>query len=659
MVDGAIFLTSRGLAGFTEARSRRGQVFEGYDRVVQVIKSRFGTETANLFAQPVATRDALGKARSVSWYTSCRGNIQTWADLDLDAQAAARSQVAAAMQQLVGMLDDPDVGDDLRRWVNLPSLGDSLHLVGGRAVLVNWGLLPDAAAVSVTERERLFRAGLGSIAPWAELPPLLDDGPALPERPSHQVAGTSAPPASLAVPVPVVETRAHTTRTWMGPAIACVIAALVLLLLLLPGVLRYPDAGPTVSADSTVTAAGVLRTRIADLQGALSEGICRPEALDGGIGSLNVAAGPGGAPSYAPDTSLPPYGEVTAPTSIAPPPTSVAPPATANAQEPQTTTGNVPDGGPGAEASSPTDLVSYLDAATVLVLARSSDAMSTGTGFFVNATDIVTNHHVIEGVGAEFFVASKRLGHPVSATLVAKTASSVPGEADFAVLRIAPTPGTMPLKLANDVPRASNVIAFGFPAFVMESDTEFQCLMSAGAGANADCMPLGSVTMGIVTAIQHGDTGAQLVLHSATISEGNSGGPLVDYCGRAIGVNTFGRRDVERVQQLNFAQHASSLEAFLTANGISYAVETSGCRLIPAEAAVPRAPEANAPLPAAQPGANSAADAVAPAPGGSVTPTQSSPNTDGAPAETPSEAAQPPNAAPGVAGPAASSPAAP
>lgn len=655
VVDGAVFVTSRGLTGFTEARSKRGPVFDSYDQVIQAVEARCGAEVAALFAQPVATRDAAGKARSVSWYASRRGNIQTWRDLDLDAQAAARSQVAAAMQQIVRMLDDPEAGEDLRRWVNLPSLADSLHLVGGRAVLVNWGLLPDSAVSDLAERERLFRAGLGSIAPWAELPPLLEDGPELPVRgagrtgmPAGSSVPTPAPAAVLNEPAPAVS-RA---RTWMGPAIACLVAAIILIVLLIPGVLRYPEAGLAVSADSTSEAAAVLRTRIADMQRALSSGICEPEALVGTVGSLSVPAASGAAPGYAPDTTLPPYGDVTAPTSIAPPPESVAPPL-ADLPPGATPPSNAGlANGPSADASSPTDLVDYLDAAAVLVLARAPNAMSTGTGFFVNATDIVTNHHVIEAEGAEFFVASKRLGHPVPATLVAKSASSVPGEADFAVLRIAAAPGVLPLKLANDVPRASNVMAFGFPAFVMESDSEFQCLMSSGTDASSDCMPLGSVTMGVVMAIQHGDSGNQLVLHSAVISEGNSGGPLVDYCGRSVGVNTFGRRDVERVQQLNFAQHASSLEAFLTSNGVAYNVEASGCRLVPTETvsagvqgtgAPANSAEAGTDTPAPDASTQETAPAPAPAPAaaaGDATPAAAPTAVLSLPVEPPAEAVE-------------------
>ena len=91
----------------------------------------------------------------------------------------------------------------------------------------------------------------------------------------------------------------------------------------------------------------------------------------------------------------------------------------------------------------------------------------------------------------------------------------------MAVLRIAgEAPGPY-LKLASDVPRGANVLAFGFPAFVLDSDQQFQCLMASDMhSTDSDCIPFGSVTTGIVTTIQQAENGSSLVLHSATISEG-------------------------------------------------------------------------------------------------------------------------------------------
>jgi S1-C subfamily serine protease len=66
-------------------------------------------------------------------------------------------------------------------------------------------------------------------------------------------------------------------------------------------------------------------------------------------------------------------------------------------------------------------------------------------------------------------------------------------------------------------------------------------------------------------------------VHGATISSGNSGGPLVDLCGRLVGVNTFGRIDTENALRLNFALRALGLKGFLTEQHIAFKSDDARC----------------------------------------------------------------------------------
>ena len=47
------------------------------------------------------------------------------------------------------------------------------------------------------------------------------------------------------------------------------------------------------------------------------------------------------------------------------------------------------------------------------------------------------------------------------------------------------------------------------------------------------------LSKGTVSAIQNKERNTPMVLHSADISAGNSGGPLIDSCGRGVGINTY------------------------------------------------------------------------------------------------------------------------
>jgi hypothetical protein len=137
------------------------------------------------------------------------------------------------------------------------------------------------------------------------------------------------------------------------------------------------------------------------------------------------------------------------------------------------------------------------------------------------------------------------------------------------------------LSVSRDVDRLDNVIAAGYPAIVIETDENYQRLMEGDMTA----MPTVSFTDGIVTAMQH-PSGADLILHSATVSPGNSGGPLVDRCGRVVGVNTFVRSE-ETYRRMNYALAADELMKFLNDNGLDVNEVAEVCG-----GAAPPAPEA-------------------------------------------------------------------
>ena len=89
--------------------------------------------------------------------------------------------------------------------------------------------------------------------------------------------------------------------------------------------------------------------------------------------------------------------------------------------------------------------------------------------------------------------------------------------------------------------------------------------------------------------------GIATLLHTANIARGNSGGPLVDGCGRVIGINSFMTRADEGDAGFAFAVAARELTAFLAESRQSYnAVGTACISLAEAEARDRAAAEAEA-----------------------------------------------------------------
>ena len=82
------------------------------------------------------------------------------------------------------------------------------------------------------------------------------------------------------------------------------------------------------------------------------------------------------------------------------------------------------------------------------------------------------------------------------------------------------------------------------------------------------------------------------VLHTAPIARGNSGGPLVDACGRVLGVNSFGAESAGTDAEFFFAVSTREILPFLRANGVSARINSLPCRSLDDLEAQERAREA-------------------------------------------------------------------
>lgn len=158
-------------------------------------------------------------------------------------------------------------------------------------------------------------------------------------------------------------------------------------------------------------------------------------------------------------------------------------------------------------------------AAAAVVLLMVEDGH--GAGFVLNAQGhIATNHHVVAGGG-------RIVARHGDRTALAETVWASE-RLDLAVLRVrnnrlgALRP--LPLAVAPPAPLL-DVLAVGFPG--------------AANAVTAAIAP--SYSEGSVGRVVEGTWGlgrVRIVQHSADINPGNSGGPLLDACGRVVGVNT-------------------------------------------------------------------------------------------------------------------------
>lgn len=229
-----------------------------------------------------------------------------------------------------------------------------------------------------------------------------------------------------------------------------------------------------------------------------------------------------------------------------------------------------------AAMADPADIAAASRGVVRVVLVRNgwmgTSMLGHGSGFAVAPDLVVTNAHVVADARGD--------GHVVIGVIPSQGRDSYPAKVvaynpanDLALLQLGNHASLPALTLfGGAVTDGMQIAAVGYPGNV-----------DAAQGLNAGDMVTPQDTVKTYGQVSAGRSARQFdtILHTAQLGAGNSGGPLLDTCGRVLGVNSFGTvSDNGTDSSFFFAISMRELEPFLKAAKVTPHLASLPCTSI-------------------------------------------------------------------------------
>ncbi|MFH2057389.1 MAG: serine protease [Pseudomonadota bacterium] len=530
MEDNLRFVTTTDVIGCAGITFNNELVILQYEDLANALMENGRPDLIRHFACPVVGRDGDGGIKSVSWYTTLKGDgigLFDGVTNPVDAIESLRSVITDLGQ----FLKNPTFGPLLARAMVVPCQDDILN-ISGEIVFVKWGFVPDTVGQSVQDLRAHWSKTLGSLTGYpltfiesdARTEDPIDSLKAKDKIAEEEIDSVNTPELpEMIADVITVAPLVQKDFPWYQRGSTWGICAV---LLLLCGMLLAWLIGPIGNPSSHYAVA-------------LKDQAARNKALERQRAVLSKSLQGTPCPTDLPDE----YGW------LADPNESLDAPAN------KYHTGDSQDDSNSLVKSQ----IEIIKAATVLV----QTDKGSGSAFFVNPSFLMTNRHVVEG-STDILLISKNLDKPVRA--VVKAMSTAAGE-DFALLEVpsGAVPNSVSLVFSDKVDVITPVRAAGYPGFDLIEDKGYRDFRVNGDLSKA---PGITVTTGEVCKYYQEDRPRRIV-HTAIVSFGNSGGPLLDFAGRVVGINTAIRLDKKSTRQANYALGSHSIVDFLKKNGIT------------------------------------------------------------------------------------------
>ena len=184
---------------------------------------------------------------------------------------------------------------------------------------------------------------------------------------------------------------------------------------------------------------------------------------------------------------------------------------------------------------------------------------------------MLTNAHVVELLRTEPNLSLGVIPSEGKKSYGGRVIAFSPGN-DLALIQL--TSGQLPVStfFAGAVTDGQHVTAIGYPGVVDRAQ---------GLSLSEMIAPVSPVKTSGNVSTGRSSHSFDTLLHTAPMAQGNSGGPLVDDCGRVLGVNSFGSQgESDADAEFGFAVSNREIASFLRQAGVQFQRTTIPCRSI-------------------------------------------------------------------------------
>ncbi len=208
----------------------------------------------------------------------------------------------------------------------------------------------------------------------------------------------------------------------------------------------------------------------------------------------------------------------------------------------------------------------------VVIIATNGDQayfVGHGSGVAVAPDRVLTNAHVVEILRSEKNLTVGIVPPEGTRGYGGKLIAFSPGN-DLALIEVKDARLPVATFFAGGITDGQHVTAVGYPATVDRAQ---------GLDLDEIIRPLEPVKTGGSVSTGRSSQAFDTILHTAPIAAGNSGGPLVDDCGRILGLNSMGSvAETQADAEFGFAVSNREIASFLRQAGVQSHRTTVPCR---------------------------------------------------------------------------------